>query len=56
MTEIKKSKNPFINLANEAKKNNTQKMYGKTSTIQKAPKPSKGFGSTTVVKRSGRGG
>lgn len=56
MTETKKSKNPFINLANEAKKSNTQKMYGGTSTTQKVPKPTKGFGSTTVVKRSGRGG
>lgn len=43
MTEEKKSKNPFINLANEAKKNNTPTIKGKPAQ-QKAPKPSKGFG------------
>jgi hypothetical protein len=53
MTEEKKSKNPFINMANAAKKNanpfNNQKQ-------SKAPKPNKGFGGATVVRRSGRGG
>jgi hypothetical protein len=55
MTEEKKSKNPFINLANEAKKSNTPSVFGKLKT-QKVPKPSKGFGAPTMVKRSGRGG
>lgn len=52
MTEEKKSKNPFINMANEAKKaagfpNQTQQT--------KAPKPSKGFGGANTVRRTGRG-
>jgi hypothetical protein len=55
MTEEKKSKNPFINLANEAKKSNAPHVLGKLKT-QKVPKPSKGFGGPTMVKRSGRGG
>jgi len=56
MTEQKKSKNPFINLANEAKKNNPSKQYGANTNNTKMPKPSKGFGGPTVVRRSGRGG
>ena len=54
MTE-KKSKNPFINLANEAKKTNTSQIYNKSNS-PKTPKPSKGFGGPNVIRRSGRGG
>jgi hypothetical protein len=54
MTE-KKNPNPFINLANEAKKKNTPMINGK-KTEQKVPKPSKGFGGSSVVRRTGRGG
>ena len=54
MTE-KKNPNPFINLANEAKKKNSPVIAGKKAE-QKAPKPSKGFGGATVVRRAGRGG
>jgi hypothetical protein len=53
MSEEKKSKNPFINMANAAKKAaavpNQQQQQGK------APKPSKGFGGASVVRRTGRG-
>ena len=55
--EPKKSKNPFVNLANEAKetkKANTPQVFGKLQT--KAPKPTKGFGGANMVKRTGRGG
>ena len=52
MTE-KKSPNPFINLANQAKTNNPA-TKGKQV---KSPKiNSKGFGGTAVIRRSGRGG
>lgn len=54
MTE-KKNPNPFINLANEAKKKNIPVLTGKKSE-QKVPKPSKGFGGSSVVRRTGRGG
>jgi len=52
MTEEKKSKNPFINMANAAKKatnfpNNPQQT--------KVPKPNKGFGGATTMKKTGRG-
>jgi hypothetical protein len=53
MTEEKKSKNPFINMANEAKKAATGFPNQKQET--KAPKPSKGFGGATTVRRTGRG-
>jgi hypothetical protein len=56
MTEEKKSKNPFINLANQAKKNaaNTPKT---NADMHKAPKlNNKGFGGASVVRRAGRGG
>jgi len=54
MTEEKKSKNPFINMANAAKKNTNPFSNNKQP---KAPKPnSKGFGGASVVRRSGRGG
>jgi hypothetical protein len=58
MTEEKKSKNPFINMANEAKKANN----GLHPGLGKAPKKqgpkanTKGFGGASVVRRSGRGG
>ena len=55
MTEEKKSPNPFINMANEAKKKNAPMITGKKSE-QKAPKPSKGFGGASVVRRTGCGG
>jgi hypothetical protein len=55
MTEEKKSPNPFINMANDAKKKNAPMITGKKSE-QKAPKPSKGFGGASVVRRTGRGG
>jgi hypothetical protein len=55
MTEEKKSKNPFINLANDAKKN-SPRLPGAKTIQQKAPKPSKGFGGASVVRRTGRGG
>jgi hypothetical protein len=54
MTE-KKNPNPFINMANEAKKKNAITPTGK-KTEQKAPKPNKGFGGASVVRRTGRGG
>jgi hypothetical protein len=54
MTEEKKSKNPFINMANTAKKNNNPFNNNKQT---KGPKPNtKGFGGASVVRRSGRGG
>lgn len=57
MTEEKKSKNPFINMANEAKARVLKVAPDKAVQVQKAkaPKPSKGFGGATVVRRSGRG-
>lgn len=53
MTEEKKSKNPFINMANAAKKASV----GVAGTAQqtKAPKPTKGFGGSTVTRKVGRG-
>lgn len=55
MTEEKKSKNPFINMANEAKKKNNSLMSGKHN--QKVSKPNtKGFGGPTVIRRTSRGG
>lgn len=58
MTEEKKSKNPFINMAREAKARGTKLAPEKATQIQqaKAPKPSKGFGGASVVRRTGRGG
>lgn len=57
MTEAKKSKNPFINMANEAKSRATKITPEKAHQIQtaKAPKPSKGFGGAPV-RKTGRGG
>ena len=56
MTE-KKSSNPFINMAREAKERATKITPEKAALIQKAkvPKPSKGFGGAPV-RKTGRGG
>lgn len=56
MTE-KKNPNPFIRMAQEAKARGTKIAPEKAAQIQqaKAPKPSKGFGST-VMRKTGRGG
>jgi hypothetical protein len=56
MTE-KKSPNPFINMAREAKARDTKLAPDKATQIQKAkaPKPSKGFGGAPV-RKTGRGG
>ena len=53
MTENKKSPNPFINMANNAKKNSPTPTNKK---VHNTPKLSKGYKGTTVVRRSGRGG
>ena len=57
MTE-KKNPNPFIRMAQEAKARDLKIAPEKAAQVQKAkaPKPSKGFGGATVVRRSGRGG
>lgn len=57
MTE-KKNPNPFINMANEAKARALKVTPEKAAQVQKvkAPKPNKGFGGTTTVRRTGRGG
>ena len=57
MTE-KKSPNPFINMANEAKARSLKVAPEKAAQVQKAkaPKPTKGFSGTTTVRRAGRGG
>ena len=57
MTE-KKNPNPFIRMAQEAKARDLKLAPEKATQVQKAkaPKPSKGFGGATVVRRSGRGG
>ena len=56
MTE-KKNPNPFIRMAQEAKQRETKITPEKAHQIQqaKAPKPSKGFGSS-VMRKTGRGG
>ena len=56
MTE-KKSPNPFINMANEAKARALKVAPEKAQQVQKAkaPKPTKGFGNT-VMRKTGRGG
>jgi len=58
MTEEKKSKNPFINMANEVKKNNASEHpgLGKASKKQGPKVNTKGFGGSSVVRRTGRGG
>jgi hypothetical protein len=52
MTEEKKSKNPFINMANAAKKSNS---FPSTQQQNKAPKPNKGFGGANTMRKTGRG-
>lgn len=56
MSETKKSKNPFVNMANEAKKNQTHPGLGKAPKQQGPKLNTKGFGGASVVRRSGRGG
>lgn len=53
MTEEKKSPNPFINMANAAKQKQVNQNKTKSHNV---PKSNKGFGKTSVVRRSGRGG
>jgi hypothetical protein len=57
MTE-KKSPNPFINMAREAKARDRKITLEKASQIHqsKAPKPTKGFGGSGVTRRTSRGG
>lgn len=57
MTTEKKSPNPFINMAREAKARDVKLTPEKATQIQKAkaPKPSKGFGNS-VMRKTGRGG
>ena len=58
MTEPKKSSNPFINMANEAKARAVKLTPEKAQQInqaKKAPKPTKGFGGAPV-RKTGRGG
>jgi hypothetical protein len=52
MTEEKKSKNPFINMANAAKKANS---FPTNQQQTKVPKPSKGFGGANTMRKTGRG-
>lgn len=56
MTE-KKSPNPFINMAREAKARDNKITLEKATQVQKAkaPKPTKGFGGAPV-RKTGRGG
>lgn len=57
MNEPKKSKNPFVNMANDAKKNNQLHPGLGKAPKQTGPKPNtKGFGGANMVKRSSRGG
>ena len=57
MTEEKKSKNPFIAMAQEAKKKNTVNPGLGKATKQQGPKVNtKGFGKSSVMRRTGRGG
>jgi hypothetical protein len=57
MTEQKKSPNPFINMAREAKARDQKISIEKAAQIHKtkAPKPTKGF-SGAPVRKTGRGG
>jgi hypothetical protein len=57
MTEEKKSKNPFIALAQEAKKKNlAHPGLGKAPKSQGPKANTKGFGGANVTRRAGRGG
>ena len=57
MTEEKRSINPFIAMAQEAKKKNTVSPGLGKATKQQGPKVNtKGFGKSSVMRRTGRGG
>lgn len=63
MTEPKRNPNPFIRMAQEAKRKREEQLKSIPNAegkiiIDTAPKTktSKGFGGPTVVRRSGRGG
>ncbi len=57
MTEEKKSKNPFIAMAQEAKKKNlAHPGLGKAPKSQGPKANTKGFGGASVTRRAGRGG
>jgi hypothetical protein len=57
MTEEKKSKNPFIAMAQEAKKKNAvDPGLGKAPKSQGPKANTKGFGGANVTRRAGRGG
>lgn len=63
MTELKRNPNPFIRMAQEAKRAQEEKMQQLTHADNKLIpntgkkfKFNKGFGGSTVVRRSGRGG
>jgi hypothetical protein len=57
MTEEKKSKNPFIAMAQEAKKKNAaHPKLGKAPKSQGPKANTKGFGGANVTRRAGRGG
>lgn len=51
MADEKRSKNPFINMANATKKNNVINPQQQP----KLPKSNKGFGGNNIVRRTGRG-
>ena len=55
MTEEKKSKNPFINMAAEAKAKKTAGFSNGSQPETKAPKPNKGFGGSSLTRKVGRG-
>jgi hypothetical protein len=54
MSEPKKNPNPFIAMAQEAKRL-SPRLPGAVAPKSKAPKPSKGFGGAPV-RKTGRGG
>ena len=57
MTKEKKSINPFIAMAQEAKKKNAAHPGLSKAPKQQGPKANtKGFGGASVVRRTGRGG
>jgi hypothetical protein len=55
MSDVKKSKNPFINMANEAKAKKASQFPNSTNKAGKAPKPTKGFATGQVMRKAGRG-
>ena len=57
MTEEKKSTNPFLAMAQEAKKKNAAHPGLSKAPKQQGPKANaKGFGGANVTRRAGRGG